>query len=145
MPFSFLHMKYKQILITGGAGFIGSHLTDHLINEGYVVRIMDNIHPQIHPSGKPPTYLNSKAEFMQGDVTSKKDWQKAVDEFVASVPDTVLERAMKSFPPEVRSMVGDKTLSTLKLRRDALPKAAIEYYDFLAMDVDIPLSDKKNM
>ena len=71
-------MKYKSILITGGAGFIGSHLTDHLIRQGYKVRIMDNLHSQIHPSGKPPEYFNKKAQFIKGDVTHKEDWRKAL-------------------------------------------------------------------
>ncbi len=71
-------MKYKRILVTGGAGFIGSHLTDHLISKGYLVRVMDNLHTQIHPSGKPPSYLNPKAEFIKGDVTKRKDWEKAL-------------------------------------------------------------------
>lgn len=69
-------MKYKRVLITGGAGFIGSHLTDHLIDQGYSVRIMDNLHPQIHPNGLPPSYLNKSAEFVKGDVTNRSDWQK---------------------------------------------------------------------
>lgn len=72
-------MKYKHVLITGGAGFIGSHLTDHLIKKGYKVRILDNLHPQIHPTGKPPAYLNKKAEFIKGDVTSKNDWRKGLN------------------------------------------------------------------
>jgi len=71
-------MKYNKVLITGGAGFIGSHLTDYLIDKGYTVRIMDNLHPQIHPSGKLPEYINSQAEFFKGDVTSRSDWQKAL-------------------------------------------------------------------
>lgn len=71
-------MRYKNILITGGAGFIGSHLTDYLISEGYQVRILDNLHPQIHLNSEVPPYLNNKAEFLKGDVTNKKDWQKAL-------------------------------------------------------------------
>src|SRR3990167_785326 len=71
-------MKYKHILITGGAGFIGSHLTDHLIALGYKIRILDNLTPQIHPGGKIPEYLNKKAEFIKGDVTRRLDWQKAL-------------------------------------------------------------------
>ena len=70
--------KYSTILITGGAGFIGSHTTDYLLSLGYQVRILDNLHRQIHEGGKPPVYLNPKAEFIKGDVTNRKDWQKAL-------------------------------------------------------------------
>ncbi|MEK7166496.1 MAG: NAD-dependent epimerase/dehydratase family protein [Patescibacteria group bacterium] len=72
-------MKYKHVLITGGAGFIGSHLTDHLIENGYKVRILDNLNPQIHPSGKPPVYLNKKAEFIKGNVINRDDLVKALE------------------------------------------------------------------
>lgn len=71
-------MKYQKILITGGAGFIGSHLTDYLINQGYSVRIMDNLDSQVHPDGSVPVYLNKQAEFIKGDVTQRADWQKAL-------------------------------------------------------------------
>lgn len=57
------------ILITGGAGFIGSHLADELIRQGYHVRILDNLCEQVH--GTPPcapVYLNSEAEFIRGDI-----------------------------------------------------------------------------
>ena len=64
-------MQPKNILITGGAGFIGSHLTDKLINEGYHVRIFDNLEEQVH-GGKKPEYLNPKVEFILGDVTDRE-------------------------------------------------------------------------
>lgn len=70
--------KYRKILVTGGAGFIGSHLVDALIEHGYGVRILDNLDPQIHPQRKKPEYLNKKAEFIKGDVTVKKDLAKAL-------------------------------------------------------------------
>ncbi|MFW5812807.1 MAG: SDR family NAD(P)-dependent oxidoreductase [Fibrobacterota bacterium] len=59
----------KRILITGGAGFIGSHLADELLEHGYQVRVLDNLSPQVHgPASKCPDYLNSDAEFVKGDV-----------------------------------------------------------------------------
>lgn len=72
-------MQYKHILVTGGAGFIGSHTVDYFIEQGKEVRIFDNLHPQIHIDGKPPIYLNKRAEFIRGDVTNRRDWQKALD------------------------------------------------------------------
>lgn len=72
-------MKLKKILITGGAGFIGSHTADHLIDCGYEVRILDNLNPQIHPDQNIPAYLNKKAQFLKGDVTSREDWEKALE------------------------------------------------------------------
>lgn len=71
-------MESMRVLVTGGAGFIGSHITDALIQKGHEVRIMDNLEPQVH-EGKVPPYLNPKAEFMKGDVTSREDWNKALE------------------------------------------------------------------
>lgn len=71
--------KYKNILVTGGAGFIGSHLVDGLIENGYKVRVLDNLFRQIHPTGHLPQYFNPKAEFIKGDVTVRHDWLKALE------------------------------------------------------------------
>lgn len=70
-------MKYKNILVTGGAGFIGSHLTDKLIDSGYNVTILDNLTSQVH-QGKKPNYLNKKAKFLKGDITKKGNIANAV-------------------------------------------------------------------
>ena len=70
--------RYKHILITGGAGFIGSHLLDALIDGGYKVRVLDNLDRQIHPERKLPEYFNPKAEFQLGDVTRKESWLRAL-------------------------------------------------------------------
>jgi len=56
-----------KILVTGGAGFIGSHLVDALIKQGHAVRVLDNLEEQVH-EGKKPSYLNSNAEYVWGDV-----------------------------------------------------------------------------
>ncbi len=57
----------KTILITGGAGFLGSHLADALLREGHRVRIFDNLTPQVHPHGL-PDYLDPEVEFVRGDM-----------------------------------------------------------------------------
>lgn len=72
-------MRYKHILITGGAGFIGSHLADELIRRGYAVRIFDNLENQVHPDQTFPQYLNKKIEFIQGDVRNIDQLRNALD------------------------------------------------------------------
>ncbi len=67
------------VLVTGGAGFIGSFLTDRLIESGYNVRIFDNLEAQVH-RGKKPRYLNEKAEFIKGDVRDYAALAKALKE-----------------------------------------------------------------
>lgn len=70
-------MKKSNVLITGGAGFIGSFLVDKLIDSGYHVRILDNLEDQVHQSRK-PKYINKKAEFIKGDITDYKQFEKAL-------------------------------------------------------------------
>ncbi|MBN1295228.1 NAD-dependent epimerase/dehydratase family protein [bacterium] len=60
-------MTGKKILVTGGAGFVGSHLVDRLVESGHSVTIFDNLEDQVH-GGKKPAYLNAHAEFVRGDV-----------------------------------------------------------------------------
>lgn len=68
-----------KVLVTGGLGFIGSHVVDLLVEEGYGVRILDNLEPQIHGEArKLPDYVNGKAELLIGDVSDKKDVAKVV-------------------------------------------------------------------
>jgi dTDP-L-rhamnose 4-epimerase len=59
-----------RVLVTGGAGFIGSHTADALLSRGYDVRVVDNLQPRVHPRGK-PKYLSKEIEFLHGDVRDK--------------------------------------------------------------------------
>ena len=71
----------KNILITGGAGFIGSNLTQKLVEKGFKVTILDNLSKQIHGKNQNSTLYSSIkdiATFIKGDVCNKSDWQKAL-------------------------------------------------------------------
>jgi dTDP-L-rhamnose 4-epimerase len=69
----------KHILITGGAGFIGSHLADELIARGHRLRALDCLSPQVHgPDGKRPAYLNPELELIIGDVRDRDAVQRAL-------------------------------------------------------------------
>lgn len=59
-----------RVLVTGGAGFIGSHLVDRFLAEGFQVRVLDSLDPRVHPLGQ-PNYFPARAEFMRGDITDR--------------------------------------------------------------------------
>src|SRR6267142_2409070 len=67
----------SKVLVTGGAGFIGSHTVDLLLKKGYEVRILDNLQPRVHPRGK-PEYVPAATEFVEGDVANRDDLNKAL-------------------------------------------------------------------
>src|SRR5215217_2959546 len=69
----------KHVLITGGAGFIGSHLADHLLAYGYRVRAFDNLAPQVHgEAGERPVYLDREVELVTGDVRDRDAVRRAL-------------------------------------------------------------------
>jgi dTDP-L-rhamnose 4-epimerase len=69
----------KHILITGGAGFIGSHLADRLLREGHRVRALDNLSPQVHgPAGARPGHLDREVELIVGDVRDESAVRRAL-------------------------------------------------------------------
>jgi dTDP-L-rhamnose 4-epimerase len=66
-----------HVLITGGAGFIGSNTADRLLSLGHQVRVLDNLTSRVHPYGR-PGYLSSEIEFMEGDVRDKETLRRAM-------------------------------------------------------------------
>jgi dTDP-L-rhamnose 4-epimerase len=72
-------MGAKKVLITGGAGFVGSHLADELLERGYKIRALDNLAPQVHGHrAKRPDYLADDVELLVGDVRDAKTVAKAL-------------------------------------------------------------------
>lgn len=72
----------ETVLVTGGAGFIGSHLVDALLQQGYRIRVFDNLEPQVHgglrEQGRWPDYCNPDAEYLLGDVRDSEAVQRAL-------------------------------------------------------------------
>ena len=72
-------MKYKNILITGGAGFIGSNLSLKLIQKGYNITVLDNLSPQIHGDNSELfSSIKGKVKFIKGSVSNYDDWKKSL-------------------------------------------------------------------
>ena len=72
-------MASKKILITGGAGFVGSHVADDLLERGYRVRVLDNFSPQVHGAeAAAPSYLSPEVEVIEGDVRDARKMQQAL-------------------------------------------------------------------
>ncbi len=69
----------QRILVTGGAGFVGSHTVDALLREGHRVQVFDNLDDQVH-QGKIPAYLSREAQFVRGDVRDLEALRSAVAE-----------------------------------------------------------------
>src|SRR5687768_2463129 len=68
----------NSVLVTGGAGYIGSHLVDRLVADGYDVTVLDNLEPQVHRSGTWPSYANPGAQYVRGDVRDRAAFEPLV-------------------------------------------------------------------
>ncbi|MBI4651747.1 SDR family NAD(P)-dependent oxidoreductase [Candidatus Desantisbacteria bacterium] len=79
----------KNILVTGGAGFIGSHIVDELVKRGHNVTVYDNLEPQVHGiNAKIPDYLNKEIKFIKADVRDRNTLKKAIKNI-----DTIFHKA----------------------------------------------------
>src|SRR5688500_868366 len=68
----------KNVLVTGGAGYIGSHLVDRLVADGYDVTVLDNLEPQVHRTGTWPSYANAGAQYVRCDVRARAVFEPLV-------------------------------------------------------------------
>jgi len=110
----------KRALVTGGAGLIGSHVVDLLVNDGWEVRSLDNLEPQTHRRGK-PGWINKKAEFVRGDLRDRDTIAAALDKI-----DIVFHQAAYGgYMPEITKFVHVNSLGTAQMleviREKALP------------------------
>ncbi len=79
---------FEHVLVTGGAGFIGSHTVDQLLGRGCRVRVFDCLDPQVHGGiGTPPQHLSPEAEFVQGDMRDRDSLRKALQGIDAIIHD----------------------------------------------------------
>jgi len=100
----------KRALVTGGAGLIGSHVTDLLVGEGWKVRILDNLEPNTHKRGK-PDWINPKAEFIEGDLRDREMVTAALDRI-----DIVFHQAAYGgYMPEISKYVHVNSLGTAQM------------------------------
>jgi dTDP-L-rhamnose 4-epimerase len=100
----------KRALVTGGAGLIGSHVTDLLVREGWKVRVLDNLEPQTHRRGK-PAWINEKAEFIEGDLRDRETIAAALDKI-----DIVFHQAAYGgYMPEISKYVHVNSFGTAQM------------------------------
>lgn len=100
----------NRALVTGGAGLIGSHVTDLLVREGWTVRVLDNIEPNTHKRGK-PAWINEKAEFVHGDIRDRETITAALDKI-----DIVFHQAAYGgYMPDIAKYVHVNSLATAQM------------------------------
>jgi dTDP-L-rhamnose 4-epimerase len=107
-------------LVTGGAGLIGSHVTDLLVREGWKVRVLDNLEPNTHKRGK-PNWINPAAEFVEGDLRDRETITAALGKI-----DIVFHQAAYGgYMPEISKYVHVNSLGTAQMleviREKSLP------------------------
>lgn len=99
-----------RALVTGGAGLIGSHLVDLLVEEGYEVTILDDLETQTHPQGE-PEWLNKNARFIKGDIRDDSALSSALE----SIRFVFHLAAFVGFTPEVSKYIDVNTIGTARL------------------------------
>src|SRR5213595_2589289 len=100
----------KRALVTGGAGLIGSHVTDLLVREGWKVRVLDSLEPNTHKRGR-PVWINRDAEFVQGDLRDRATIENALSDI-----DVIFHQAAYGgYMPEISKYVHVNSLGTAQM------------------------------
>jgi dTDP-L-rhamnose 4-epimerase len=100
----------KRALVTGGAGLIGSHVSDLLRREGWTVRVLDNLEPQTHRQGK-PAWVQEDVEFIEGDVADRETITAALRDI-----DVVFHQAAYGgYMPEIAKYVRVNSFGTAQM------------------------------
>jgi dTDP-L-rhamnose 4-epimerase len=99
-----------RALVTGGAGFIGSHIADALLDRGYDVRVLDNLEPRVHPRGR-PAYVKREIEFIEGDVRGRSTMERALE----GVEVVFHQAAYQDYMPDYSKFFHSNVVSTALL------------------------------
>ncbi|MBZ5695590.1 MAG: SDR family NAD(P)-dependent oxidoreductase [Acidobacteriia bacterium] len=99
-----------KALVTGGAGFIGSHIADALLARGCDVRVLDNLEPRVHPRGR-PAYLSREIEFVEGDVRDRATVERAL----SGVEIVFHQAAYQDYMPDYSKFFHSNVVSTALL------------------------------
>src|SRR3954467_6799298 len=119
-----------KVLITGGAGFIGSHLADRLLAEGHEIRALDNLDPQVHAGGNRPDYLDSEVDLQVGEVRDRDAVRRAhaaVDAVVHFAAAVGVGQSMYEIEryTSINSIGAAVVLEEIAKRRDALGRVLV--------------------
>jgi dTDP-L-rhamnose 4-epimerase len=99
-----------KALVTGGAGFIGSHIADALLARGVQVRILDSLETRVHPKGR-PAYVTRDLEFIQGDVRDRTTLERVLDK----VEIVFHQAAYQDYMPDYNKFFHTNVVSTALL------------------------------
>ncbi|MGH2551642.1 MAG: NAD-dependent epimerase/dehydratase family protein, partial [Thermomicrobiales bacterium] len=100
-------MSGKNVLVTGGAGLIGSHIVDAALAVGWNVRVFDNLERQTHRNGR-PAWIHDELDFVHGDVRRRKDWQRALQ----GIDLVFHEAAYGGYMPEIAKFMHVNSVGT---------------------------------
>ena len=117
-----------RILCTGGCGFIGSHIVDALIERGHDVSVLDCLVKQVHPTTRPPSYLNPKADYIYGKIGDRELIQRILTGVDVVFHEAALVGVGQSMG-QISRYMNDNTLETAKFLEAMVTEAMVIRHD----------------